>query len=426
MRSAYSAVTAALLLGSDVSPSTSLSSNAGISCKSAGFSQPEPSHSAQGKAICVAGTVHISANASNTEILLTTPSNNSAVTEFYVELTQANSKLGATAVGGPHAVSGTYGIYTKLCLPVDPAAAEKVTTLQILTHGGTLDHTYWDIAPDYSYVDEAVAAGYATLAYDRLGSGLSDHPDPVQVVQLPLQIEILHVLVQKLRNAEIGGYSFKNVVGVGHSLGSAVTQGVAAKYPKDFDALILQGTSTNFNYAFTGVASEDQQIANTQSLPRFKDLADGYHTPADNQFAQQFAFYRSPGYNPESEHLHTSPPPLPFPFPPPLTPSNLHQSSPSKPRTNKPTPLAKPSRWAQPTRPPPPSRARSTSLTAKTTTSTAAATAATRLTRRSRRWRRISRPQVKAGRRLFWRRSVAIMSIRIMRRGRRLGRCWRF
>lgn len=305
-------MTAALLFGSDVSPSIPLASNAGSSCKSTGFSQPEQSHSAQGKAICVAGTVHISANASNTEILITAPGNNSAVTELYVELTQANSKLGATAVGGTHALSGTYGIYTKLCLPVDPAAAKKVTTLQILTHGGTLDHTYWDIAPDYSYVDEAVAAGYATLAYDRLGSGLSDHPDPVEVVQLPLQIEILHALVQNLRNAEIGGYSFKNVVGVGHSLGSAVTQGVAAKYPKDFDALILQGTSTNFNYAFTGVASEDQQIANTQSLPRFKNLADGYHTPADNQFALQFAFYRSPGYDPSSEHLSYLPPPSPL------------------------------------------------------------------------------------------------------------------
>jgi len=303
MRSAYSAVTAALFFGSDVSPSIPSDSNAGISCKSTGFSQPEQSHSAQGKAICVAGTVHISANASNTEILITTPGKNSAFTEFYVELTQANSKLGATAVGGTHALSGTYSIYTRLCLPVDPAAAKKVTTLQVLTHGGTLDHTYWDIAPDYSYVDEAVAAGYATLAYDGLGSGHSDHPDPVQVVQLPLQIEILHVLVQKLPNDEIGGYSFKNVVGVGHSLGSAVTQDVAAKCPKDFDALILQGTSTNFNYAFTGVASEDQQIANTQSLPRYKDLADGYHTPADNQFALQFAFYRYPGYDPKSEHI---------------------------------------------------------------------------------------------------------------------------
>lgn len=252
--------------------------------------------------------MHVSASASNTEILLTAPSNNSAVTEFYVELTQANSNLGATAVGGPHTVSGTYGIYTRLCFPADPAAAENVTTLQVLTHGGTLDHTYWDIAPGYSYVDAAADAGYATLAYDRLGSGLSDHPDPVQVVQLPLQIEILHVLVQRLRNTEIGGFAFKNVVGVGHSLGSALTQGVTVKHPKDFDALIMQGTSINPGHAFTGLASEDLQIASTQILPRFKHLADGYHTPADNQFALQFAFYRHPGYDPKSELLSYFPP----------------------------------------------------------------------------------------------------------------------
>ena len=239
--------------------------------------------------------------ATNTKILLTAPNTNPAVTEFYVELTQANSKLGATAIGGPSTVTGTYGIFSKLCLPADAASAKKVKAVQVLTHGGTLDHTYWDIAPGYSYVDQAVAAGYATFSYDRLGTGLSDHPDPVQIVQLPIQIEIAHLIVQLLRAGEIGDRSFKQVVGVGHSLGSAITQAVAAKYPHELDALILQGTSTVFTYAFTGVASEAAQIANTDPSGRFKGLADGYHTPAPVPQAIQFAFYRYPGFDPKSK-----------------------------------------------------------------------------------------------------------------------------
>lgn len=224
-----------------------------------------------------------------------------AATELYVELTQANSKLAAAAVGGPSTVTGTYGIWSKLCLPADPTSAKKVKTLQVLTHGGTLDHTYWDIAPGYSYVDQAAASDYATFSYDRLGTGLSDHPDPVQIVQLPIQIEIAHILMQKLRAGEIGDRSFEKVVGVGHSLGSAITQAVAAKYPKDLDALILQGTSTVFNYAFTGLASEAMQIAKTDPSGRFNNLADGYYTPNPSPQAIQFAFYRYPGFDPKSK-----------------------------------------------------------------------------------------------------------------------------
>ena len=268
---------------------------------SAGLFIPVQNHSTEEHASCVCSIIRISVAANNTKILFTAPATNAAVTDFYVELTQANSKLAATAVGGPNLVSGTFNIYAELCFPADPVSAKNVTTLQVMTHGGVLDHTYWSIAPGYSYVDVAVTAGYATLSYDRLGTGLSDHPDPLQIVQLPLQIEIAHALVQKARSSGICGHSFSKVVGVGHSLGSAITQGVAAKYPRDFDALILQGTSTNYQYAFMGVASEDQQLANTDSSGRFQGLADGYHTPASLQFALQFAFYKYPNYDPKGQ-----------------------------------------------------------------------------------------------------------------------------
>ena len=268
---------------------------------SAGFFNSQQAYSAAKKAVCTSGVVRISVTAINSKILISAPTTNMAATELYVEFTQVNSKVMATAIGGPSPVKGTYGIYSKICFPADPEAAKRVKTLQFLTHGGTLDHTYWDIASGYSYVDEAAAAGYATFSYDRLGTGFSDHPDPVQVVQLPIQIEIAHILLQKIRSGEFGGRSFEKIVGVGHSLGSAVTQAAAAKYPKDLDALILQGISTFFDYAFTGVASEGMQIANTDPSGRFNGLANGYFTPAPLPQAIQFSFYRYPGFDPQSK-----------------------------------------------------------------------------------------------------------------------------
>ncbi|KAL8836469.1 MAG: hypothetical protein Q9170_002902 [Blastenia crenularia] len=275
----------------------------------ADLSNSPQSVSAGGKSSCISSILKIPITANNLQILKPAPNTNIEVTELYVELAQANSKLGASIVGGPQNVGGTYSIFVKLCFPSDVAAQKKVTTIHFLTHGGTLDHTYWDIAPGYSYVDAATLAGYATLSYDRLGTGLSDHPDPLQTVQLPLQVELAHLMVQKLRSGSMisgGLFAVSKLVGVGHSLGGALTQAVAAKYPKDFEALIIQGTSKVTQYAITGVASEALQIANTDPSGRFKGLADGYHVSGPLPQTAQFAFYRYPGFDPKIFSLQTS------------------------------------------------------------------------------------------------------------------------
>ncbi|KAI4096949.1 MAG: hypothetical protein LQ344_000752 [Seirophora lacunosa] len=270
-----------------------------------GLGNAKRSVSAGGNSTCISGTFKIPVTATNLQILKPAPPTNREVTELYVELSQVNSTVGASAVGGPQSVNGTYGIYVQLCFPSNEAAQRRVTTVQLLTHGGTLDRTYWDIAPGYSYVDAATLAGYATLSYDRLGTGFSDHPDPLQTVQLPLQVELAHIIVQNLRNASMSDerISVSKIVGVGHSLGGALTQAVAAKYPKDFDALIIQGTAavtpTVAQYASTGVASEAFQIANTDPSGRFNGLADGYHVSGPLPQTVQFAFYRYPGFDPK-------------------------------------------------------------------------------------------------------------------------------
>lgn len=265
----------------------------------AGISNTRVGPSTGGQAICATGLIRLNVTAENTKFNYAGPSNNSALTEFLVESLQSCSTLATRITQGPYTVSSEYGIYSKLCFPKQ--GAENVQTVQLLTHGGTLDHTYWDFSPGYSYVDAAAEAGYATFSYDRLGTGLSDHPDPIQVVQASIQVQVAHQLVQLLREGQVGNASFKHVVGVGHSLGTALTQGVTTRYPRDFDAVILTGTSTSFSAVPIGVASTAQQIASTDPSGRFTGLASGYIIPAPVPQSVQFAFYREPYFDPKSK-----------------------------------------------------------------------------------------------------------------------------
>ncbi|KAI7780399.1 hypothetical protein LA080_016123 [Diaporthe eres] len=241
-----------------------------------------------GDSVCVSGNIMVPINTTGTKILYTAPQDQVRVTESFVELNQVDSTFAINAVsGGPSVISGSYSIFCRLCLPSDPAKAHKVKTVQLLTHGATLDHTYWDIAPGYSYVDAATAAGYATLSYDQLGVGNSDHPDPIQDVQAASQVAVTHGLVELLRAGKLGGFDFDKVVGVGHSAGSTLTQAITTRYPEGLDAVILSGTSTSaasvalsmaaFNFSAVGIQfafyrypnfdqdAFEQQVANKQT-----------------------------------------------------------------------------------------------------------------------------------------------------------------
>ena len=107
--------------------------------------------------------------------------------------------------------------------------------------------------------------------------------------------------MQKARRADFGRHSSIKNVSVGHSVSSALNQGVAAKYSQGFDSLILQGIPTNFNYSLMGFIAEDQHIAITDPSGRFKDLAEGYHTPSNGPLAPQVLFYRYPKFESKSE-----------------------------------------------------------------------------------------------------------------------------
>ncbi|CAI6335125.1 unnamed protein product [Periconia digitata] len=243
------------------------------------------------KAVCVTGLVDVPVVANTTIVNYPGPANNYEFTEFITNYARSQSTFPAY-IGDTRQVSDTFSIFSKLCVPNDAVQASKLSSLQFLTHGGTTDYNYWDFAAGYSYVDAAAEQGYATFSYDRLGIGKSSHPDPKQIVQGPLQVDLAHVLIQKMKAGSIGGIRFNSVVGVGHSLGSVLTQGIASKYPEDFSALALTGHSQGSAGGTIGFAAAAQQIANTlPDRPELKGLPNGYFSLGPIPQTLQFAFF---------------------------------------------------------------------------------------------------------------------------------------
>ncbi|KIX92260.1 uncharacterized protein Z520_12006 [Fonsecaea multimorphosa CBS 102226] len=263
------------------------------------FKNPSIQTSIGGHAICISGTVDVTASATNLEINMPPITNQSDLTSFVTNFMTINSTVVKDYIGGPKQISGTWGIYSELCFPIESNGVPN-TTVQFLVHGGGYDRSYWNFAPGYSYVDYVAQQGYTTFLYDRLGSGLSDHPDGTNVVQMPLQIEIAHELVQLLRT---GGFSngtapFEKVIGVGHSIGSIVSNGVTGKHPKDFDAAVLTGFSTSLPGGAISFSGIDLNIAALADPSRFDGLAYDYAT-AGSKAAVEFFFFKAPNFDPK-------------------------------------------------------------------------------------------------------------------------------
>jgi hypothetical protein len=96
---------------------------------------------------------------------------------FTYRVNQFGKNYTAELLEGYQTLQGTYNISAQYCKPDNGSSG----TIQVLTHGIGFDKTYWDLDYDnynYSYVNVALAAGYSTLAIDRLGIGNSSHGDP--------------------------------------------------------------------------------------------------------------------------------------------------------------------------------------------------------------------------------------------------------
>jgi pimeloyl-ACP methyl ester carboxylesterase len=132
-----------------------------------------------------------------------------------------------------------YRIYGQLCTP----AGGPGRTIQVLVHGGTYSHTYWDFPGfhgKYQYSQVMNRAGYSTLAIDLLGVGRSSHPPSTQVT-ITVEAYAVHVAIQAARRGGLGP-PYRRVILVGHSLGT-LTNDVEASTYHDEDGFIATGTS---------------------------------------------------------------------------------------------------------------------------------------------------------------------------------------
>lgn len=130
-----------------------------------------------------------------------------------------------------------------LCYP-----GEGDAPLQILVAGGTYNSSYWsDLGtpgrpPGRSYVANALAHGYATLALDRIGTGRSSHPASALVTG-SAQADAVHQVIARARAGSLDGRRYRQVVLAGHSLGSMIAVMVAGQHPRDANAVVLTGYS---------------------------------------------------------------------------------------------------------------------------------------------------------------------------------------
>ena len=186
--------------------------------------------------------------------------------------------------------SGTFKIHAQLCVPKSDNGHKS--TLQIATHGVHYDGRYWDPElqrDELSYVEASLKAGYSILTYDRLGVGQSDHPDACDIVQAPLELEILKQLTLMARDgrlyklaAEVKPTAFtfekltkpNKVVHIGHSFGSFLTSAFLSKHSNLTDGAIVTGFLLQKYLGKPGMASFAAEYAATAS-PAY-DRGSGY------------------------------------------------------------------------------------------------------------------------------------------------------
>lgn len=185
-------------------------------------------------------------------------------------------------------------VWGELCLP----RGRHPHTVQLLVHGATYNHTYFDFGvvngTNYSYVDAALGAGYAVLAIDRLGDGQSSHPASTDLT-FPHTIFTLHEVVQDLRRGAVGP-GFDRVMYVGHSFGSAYGVDEAATY-SDLDALILTGYGHAISPTYSALGTADSYPAVSDALFADRGLDSGYLTSVPGTRAAQH--YYGPGADPD-------------------------------------------------------------------------------------------------------------------------------
>lgn len=269
--------------------------------QSAGLQSPNILPSLGGHATCVEGIIPVPASAQNTNLNYTGPSDVLGLTNTVIQFLQIQSPLAAMEMNqGPVAVQGTYNIASKICFPNTPVQNSGDLPLQFLIHGVGFDQSYWDFFDEeYSYIDYMAKKGYTTFSYDRLGVGGSAKPDPIEIVQSPLQVSIAHSLISMLRSGAIASTKFSKIVGVGHSFGSIQINAITKDYPADLDGAVLTGFSTNMMGLPAFLSGLNLDIASQNDPQRFPISLPNAYTVSSSPISNQIAFFRYPNFSPD-------------------------------------------------------------------------------------------------------------------------------
>ncbi|KAJ0418381.1 Alpha/Beta hydrolase protein [Aspergillus carlsbadensis] len=223
-------------------------------------------------------------------------SNSYESTAFLTASVSRNANL-SSLVTGEGQIDRAFKIHFQYCVPEKCTTAPDV--LQVLSHGVGFDHSYWDfVGKDYNYITSATAQGYATLSYDRLGVGLSEHADPYSKIQVSTQVAILTEISKLLQTGNLHKRvpQPKKLVHVGHSFGSLITNGLVAANPSLSDAVVLTGFSHNTSWTPLFELCLGFQLARTNNPARFRGYDSGYLIWG-NEFDNQCAFYTYPFFD---------------------------------------------------------------------------------------------------------------------------------
>jgi pimeloyl-ACP methyl ester carboxylesterase len=189
----------------------------------------------------------------------------------------------ALAAGEPE----SYSVSGELC--ATPGELTAGGTVQLLIHGATYNHSYWNFGTvggiSYSYAQDAAAAGFPTFAIDEIGAGASSHP-PSTDVTIQVAAFVAHQIVQDLRGGAIGGVQFGKVIEVGHSFGSIASWEEAATY-HDVNGVIITGRIHD-NTVVSSTAAADLYPAVADPLFAGSGLDPGYLTTVPGARASLF------------------------------------------------------------------------------------------------------------------------------------------
>lgn len=180
----------------------------------------------------------------------------------------------------------TWRAAATFCQPFHWARGQR--EVDVLTHGATYTRAYWDWPqqPDlYSYVGKTLAAGRATLNYDRIGNGASTRPASSTEITMATDAHVLHQLINVVKLL-----GFRHINSISHSYGSGVALAEAAKY-QDVTTMVLTGYlhrpsnpavtagnyPANLDPKFAGQGLDDGWLTTRPGVRGF-----GFHSPTSD------------------------------------------------------------------------------------------------------------------------------------------------